>query len=71
MSIKMNLLSESATPCNTAEKKMFVIVKHWPSFCRTFSANVLSVYSADNIRKIPSFSKLNGFVQKPVMVRKG
>ena len=69
MYINMNLLSESATHCNTIEKKLFVIVKQWCSFCRTFNAKLLSIYAAYNIRKIPSFLKLNSCVQKPVMVR--
>ena len=51
MSIKMTLLSETATPRYTTKKKF---VKQWSSFCTTFNANVLSIYAADNIKKIPS-----------------
>jgi hypothetical protein len=49
-------------------KKMFVIVKEWSSFHRTFKANVLPVNTADNIRKIPSFLELNSCVLKPFMI---
>ena len=30
---------------------MFEIVKEWPSFCRTFNANVLSIYAAVTLGK--------------------
>ena len=39
------------------KKKLCVSVQQWLSFCRTFNANVVSIYAADNIRKIPSFTK--------------
>jgi len=49
---------------------MSIIVKQWPRFYRTFNAIVLSICAAENVRKIPSFFKLNSYVQKPVMVWK-
>jgi hypothetical protein len=62
----MNLLSESATPRN-AIKEIVCNSKTVIQFCRTFNANVLSIYVADNIRKIPLIWKLNSYVYKPVM----
>ena len=43
-------------------------VHHVTSRLKRVNANVLSIYGADNIRKILSFLKLINCLQKPVMV---